>query len=186
MDNFTKLKKKSTKEWSALVNSGEPTIYLGMASCGKAAGADNIKKAVIDALDKYKVSAKLVEVGCIGTCYLEPLMDISANGLPRISFGNVSEKMADFIVRKFLVEKENYTKKALGYIGTQPSNGIPNFFDHSMLKSQVRIVTKNCGLIDPENILHYIANDGYSGLVKALKISPRLWSLSARCIGLTA
>ena len=113
MNNFTKLKKQSSEEWNVLVNSGKPTIYIGMASCGKAAGADNVKKAIINALDKYKVSAKLVEVGCIGTCYLEPLMDISANGLPRISFGNVNEKMAEFILRKYLVEKENYTYQYL-------------------------------------------------------------------------
>ena len=67
MNNFTKLKEQSSEEWNAMINSGEPIIYLGMASCGKAAGANNIKKAFIDALDKYKVSAKLVEVGCIGT-----------------------------------------------------------------------------------------------------------------------
>ncbi len=172
MNNFKKLKNQSSKEWNTMVSSGEPTIYLGMASCGKAAGADNIKKTIIHAMDKYKVSAKLVEVGCIGTCYLEPLMDISANGLPRISFGNVNEKMAEFIVHKYLVEKENFTKKTLGYIGSQFNNGIPNFFEHPMLKSQVRIVTKNCGIIDPENIHHYIANDGYSGLAKALGKSP--------------
>lgn len=172
MNDFTKLKKQSSEIWNTMINSGEPVIYLGTASCGKAAGADNIKKAVINALDKYKVSAKLVEVGCIGTCYLEPLMDISVNGLPRISFGNVNEKTAAFIVHKYLVEKEIYTKNTLGYIGTEAYNGIPNFFEHSMLKHQVRIVTKNCGLTDPENIFHYIANDGYSGLVKALGKSP--------------
>jgi len=172
MNNFVKLKKQSTKKWDALVNSGEAAIYLGMASCGKASGADNVKKAILNAFDKYNVTAKLVEVGCIGPCYLEPLMDISVEGLPRISFGNVNEKMADFLIRKFLVDKEKYTKKTLGFIGNKPYDGIPSFFDHPMLKSQVRIVTKNCGLIDPENIHHYIANDGYAGLEKALTMSP--------------
>ena len=41
-----------------------------------------------------------------------------------------------------------------------------------MFKTQVRIVLKNCGFIDPENINHYLANDGYQGLEKALKMSP--------------
>ncbi|MCD4768777.1 MAG: 4Fe-4S binding protein, partial [Bacteroidales bacterium] len=41
-----------------------------------------------------------------------------------------------------------------------------------MLKPQVRIVTKNCGLIDPGSIKHYLANDGYIGLSKALKMKP--------------
>jgi NADH:ubiquinone oxidoreductase subunit F (NADH-binding) len=37
---------------------------------------------------------------------------------------------------------------------------------------QLRIVLRNCGKIDPENIDDYLANDGYQGLRKALKMSP--------------
>lgn len=42
--------------------------------------------------------------------------------------------------------------------------------DPSMFKGQIRISLNNCGLIDPENINHYIAKGGYSGLDKALKM----------------
>ncbi len=87
MNSYSTLKNKSNAEWNALVNSGEPVIYLGMASCGKAAGADKVKQVILDTLKQYELSARLVEVGCIGTCYLEPLMDISAFGNPRVSFG---------------------------------------------------------------------------------------------------
>jgi NADH:ubiquinone oxidoreductase subunit F (NADH-binding)/NAD-dependent dihydropyrimidine dehydrogenase PreA subunit len=172
MNNFTTLQKQSTAEWDALINSDETVIYLGMASCGKAAGADKIKQIILNTVEKYNIQAKLVEVGCIGTCYLEPLMDISAFGNPRISFGNVTEKMVENIIRKYIVEKEDYSKKSLGYFGTKPFNGLPGFFEQPMLKHQVRIVTKNCGLIDPGNIRHYIANEGYAGLSKALSKSP--------------
>ncbi|MBU0765509.1 MAG: 4Fe-4S binding protein [Bacteroidetes bacterium] len=172
MNKYTKLKEKSTAEWNALVNSSEPVIYLGMASCGKAAGADKVKQVILNTLEKNNISAKLIEVGCIGTCYLEPLMDIKAFGNPRVSFGNIDEKFAELVVRKCLIEKEYHKGKALGYFGNEPIDGIPGFFDHPMLKSQVRIVTKNCGIIDPENIYHYIANEGYSGLSIALGKSP--------------
>jgi len=172
MNNFTTLQKQSNAEWNTLSNSEEIIIYIGMGSCGKAAGADKIKKVVLDSAKKYNVSIKLIEVGCIGTCYLEPLMDISAFGNPRISFGNVSEKMAEIIFRKYIIEKEDYSKRSLGFFGEKAFNGLSNFFEQPMLKHQVRIVTKNCGLIDPENIKHYIANEGYTGLEKALKKSP--------------
>jgi NADH-quinone oxidoreductase subunit F len=172
MNNFTKLKKKSSAEWNALINPEEPVIYLGMASCGKAAGADKVKQTIINTLRKINRSAKLIEVGCIGTCYLEPIMDISAFGNPRVSFGNVDEEFAELIIRKYLLEKECLKGKVLGYLGTKPFDGIPDFFEQPMLKSQVRIVTKNCGLIDPENLYHYIANDGYLGLSIALEKSP--------------
>lgn len=45
--------------------------------------------------------------------------------------------------------------------------------DPSKFKGQVRISLNNCGLIDPENINHYIAKGGYSGLNKALKMEPK-------------
>ncbi|MFH1159947.1 MAG: NADH-quinone oxidoreductase subunit NuoF [bacterium] len=172
MNNFTKLKKKSSAEWDALLTSKEPVIYLGMASCGKAAGADKVKQAILNTLKKNQISAQLVEVGCIGTCYLEPIMDISAFGNPRVSFGNVDEKFAEVILRKYLLDKECHKGKVLGHFGTESFDSIPRFFDQPMLKPQVRIVTKNCGLIDPENIHHYIANNGYEGLSKALGRSP--------------
>ncbi|MFH1937088.1 MAG: NADH-quinone oxidoreductase subunit NuoF [Bacteroidota bacterium] len=172
MNNFQKLIKKSAAEWNALITSQDPVIYLGMASCGKAAGAVKVREAVKETLKKYHLSATLVEVGCIGTCYLEPIMDISAFGNPRVSFGNVDEKSAEAILRKYLLEKECHKGKVLGHFGTNSFNGIPRFFDQPMLQSQVRIVTKNCGLIDPENIHHYIANGGYEGLSKALQRTP--------------
>jgi NADH-quinone oxidoreductase subunit F len=172
MNNFTELRKKSADAWNTLNNAAGPVIYIGMGSCGKAAGADKVKKAILDSLDRYNISAILVEVGCIGTCYLEPIMDIKAHGNPRISFGNVDEYTADLIIRKYLVEKELFVKKVLGYFGDTPYDGIPSFWDQPMLKPQVRIVTKNCGLIDPQNINHYIANDGYLGLNIALGKSP--------------
>lgn len=172
MNNLAEVKKKSSSEWKSLLARKEPVIYLGMGSCGKAAGADRVKQAILHALKKYKLKAELIEVGCIGTCYLEPIMDISAFGNPRVSFGNVDEKFAEIIIRKYLLEKECHKGKVLGHFGTASFDGIPRFMDQPMLKQQVRIVTKNCGLIDPENIHHYIANDGYEGLFRALKKSP--------------
>ena len=41
-----------------------------------------------------------------------------------------------------------------------------------MIKPQVRIVLRNCGIIDPTNIDHYLARGGYSGMARALAMSP--------------
>ncbi len=172
MNSFTELKKKSVADWDGLISMADPVIYLGMASCGKAAGADRIREVVVETLKRNKLSAKIVEVGCIGTCYLEPIMDITAHGNPRLSFGNLDEHTAELIIHKYLVKKEIFNRKVLGHLGSESFDGIPRFFEQPMLSSQVRIVTKNCGLIDPENIWHYIANDGYQGLNIALGKSP--------------
>ena len=40
------------------------------------------------------------------------------------------------------------------------------------MKPQIRRILRNCGFIDPNNIKHYIAMDGYSGLKSALQMKP--------------
>jgi NADH-quinone oxidoreductase subunit F len=172
MNNFTQLRERSIAEWNSTIHPAQPVIYLGMGSCGKAAGADKVKEAILKTLSEINVPARILEVGCIGACYLEPIMDIAAHGNPRISFGNVDERTAELILRKYLLDHEIYRKKVLGHFGSEPFDDIPGFFEQPMLKPQVRVVTKNCGLIDPGDIRHYIANDGYLGLNIALQKSP--------------
>ena len=41
-----------------------------------------------------------------------------------------------------------------------------------MIKPQVRIALRNCGLIDPEDVRQYLAHGGYSALAKALASKP--------------
>ncbi|MFO7853122.1 MAG: NADH-ubiquinone oxidoreductase-F iron-sulfur binding region domain-containing protein [Bacteroidota bacterium] len=172
MNDLKTIREKSLKEWQLLRHPNQPVIFIGMASCGIAAGAVKTKQAIQECLDKYKLKASIVEVGCIGTCYLEPIVDITMKDHPRISFGNVDEKRADYIIKKVLVERDMTKTRPLGHLGPESYDGIPALFDQPMLKPQVRIVTKNCGLIDPSNFMHYLANDGYKGLSRALKKKP--------------
>jgi NADH-quinone oxidoreductase subunit F len=172
MNNFDILVKSARKQWEQFNRTEKPRIYLGTASCGKAAGADNVKKAILASLKKNKIKADLIEVGCIGTCYLEPMMDIAAFGYPRISYGNVDPLSADHIIKKYLVNRDYHSNKALGYFGDESVPGLNPFYEQPMLKPQVRIVLKNCGLIDPENMNHYLAQEGYKGLQKALSMTP--------------
>ncbi len=171
MNNFDKLVSTSKKEWDALTNFDIPVIYVGTASCGKAAGADEVKTAILATLQKHNINAHIVEVGCIGTCYLEPMMDIAPVGKPRVSYGNIDAKWVEKIIPKHLLEGIILRQKALGYFGLEPVDGVSNFFEQPMLRSQVRVVLKNCGFIDPENIKHYLANDGYQGFKISLALT---------------
>lgn len=172
MSNFEALVKTAGEEWTKFSHSPLPKIYLGTASCGKAAGAEATKAAILAALKKYKIKAQLVEVGCIGACYLEPIMDIEAYNFPRVSYGNVDALNADIIIKKYLVNKDYHSNKVIGHFGKEALPDILPFFEQPMLIPQVRIVLKNCGMIDPENLHHYLANEGYQGLRNALKKTP--------------
>ncbi|MCK4573926.1 MAG: 4Fe-4S binding protein [candidate division Zixibacteria bacterium] len=171
MISFEQRQDEARKKWNALQSSKVPVIYVGTATCGRAAGAMDVLKVIRRTLKEHKLKAKVVEVGCIGPCYLEPLMDIVVPGNPRISYSNVNAESAQKIVENYLLKGNPLPMLAAGHFGENGhpvTAGIPRFFDMPMLKHQVRVVLRNCGYINPDSIDHYLANDGYEGLKKAL------------------
>jgi NADH:ubiquinone oxidoreductase subunit F (NADH-binding)/(2Fe-2S) ferredoxin len=175
MNNFVEIKEKAQKKWDSLQNSQIPVIYLGAASCGRAAGAMEVLDSINETLKDNKLKAKIVQVGCIGPCYLEPLMDIAIKGSPRISYANVTPKKARRILESYLIKEDPLSKFAVGHFGDtteETTNGIPRFFDLPMLKPQIRVVLRNCGFIESEEIDHYIANGGYEGVINSFSKGP--------------
>jgi NADH-quinone oxidoreductase subunit F len=176
MKNFETLRQAAILKWEELVNGDIPVIYLGTASCGRAAGAMEVLQAIHATLDKYHLRARIVQVGCIGPCYLEPLMDVALPGQPRISYANVTVEKAARIIEANFLNGDCLPRMAKGHFGDAAftaSSGIASFFDLPMLKPQVRVILRNCGLIDPEDIDHYLAQDGYVGFINALSSSPQ-------------
>jgi NADH:ubiquinone oxidoreductase subunit F (NADH-binding)/(2Fe-2S) ferredoxin/ferredoxin len=175
MISFEQRQEIAREKWNALKASTVPIIYLGTATCGQAAGAMKVLAAIQKTLDKKKLDARIVQVGCIGPCYLEPLMDIELPGHPRISYASVTPEKAEAIIESLLINGDPLPNQAVGHFGVNGDemvNGIPRFFEIPMLKPQVRLVLRNCGFIDPEDIDHYLANDGYVGLRDAFKRGP--------------
>lgn len=171
MNNFNTIQKNAVNEWQKLQDSPEPVVYIGMGSCGIASGADKVWEQVHKILKKEKIKAKVLKVGCIGTCYLEPLVDIQKPGFPRFSFNNVDEKKTYRLLKGFLNGKQSWLKP-LGHLDKQEKeiDGVKSFWNQPMLKNQERIVLRNCGIIDPENIDHYIARGGFQGLLRAFEL----------------
>jgi NADH:ubiquinone oxidoreductase subunit F (NADH-binding)/(2Fe-2S) ferredoxin len=175
MNSFKDLRDAAFSRWEALVNGDIPVIYLGAATCGRAAGALDILQTIQAFLEERHIQARIIQVGCIGPCYLEPLMDVALPGRPRVSYANVTPEKARKILVSTLVEGDLLPKMARGHFGDDAFTiqaGIPRFFDLPMLKPQVRVILRNCGLINPEEIDHYLAQDGYLGFMKALSMTP--------------
>ena len=169
---FDEIRSRAVSEWEALEHSDRPRILIGTATCGRAAGAMAVLETINRELKRYKIKAIVMQVGCIGPCYAEPLVNIIKPGRPHIYYANVIPELAAQLIGDYLVKDDPRPDLALGTVGDDGVAGIPKLFDLPMLRSQPRIVLRNCGLIDPENINHYIARDGYSGLVRALGMKP--------------
>jgi NADH-quinone oxidoreductase subunit F len=172
MTDFDEIRNRAASEWEALKKSDRPSISVGAATCGRAAGAGAVLEAISEALKRHKITASITQVGCIGLCYAEPLVDILKPGRPRIHYGNLTPELAGRLVIDYLQKDDPHPELALGTSGEGTIAGIPRLYELPVLKSQVRIALRNCGLIDPENMNHYIARGGYLGLARALEMTP--------------
>lgn len=130
-------------------------VKVGQGSCGISAGAAK----VYNALEKLLVNNSDVQLsvtGCIGMCYLEPIVDIYSDGE---------------LIRLVRV-KDTDAKAVADYISTGDLSLIKNLIvsdeDKHFLDSQTRIALRGCGVINPDEIDDYIANGGYTALKKAL------------------
>jgi len=171
---YQEIKEKSLAEWEKLLTSDVPIIRIGMGTCGKAAGAEEILSSCTRALEKAQKHARVIQVGCIGLCYAEPLIEIIKPGMPGIFYGFLSPERAEEIISCYLLFNNPCPDLALGTRGDEPVDGIPRLFDLPVLKHQVRISLRNCGTIDPENIDQYIAHGGYEGLSRAFAMGPQM------------
>ncbi len=168
---FEEIRKRAVSAWQELQSSDKPRILVGRATCGRAAGADAAVDALKEELARHNIETTITEVGCIGLCYCEPLVDIIKPGRPRICYHDVTPEIARQLVVDYLVNDDPRPDLAIATIGEGAVEGIPRFEDLPILKPQVRISTRNCGYIDPDDIDQYIANGGYEGAERALKMT---------------
>ncbi|SFG25820.1 NADH-quinone oxidoreductase subunit F [Desulfotomaculum arcticum] len=165
---FEQLKAAAQQKWEQL--HSKPLILVGAATCGRAAGALSLLEEVQTELQKLQLEANVLEVGCMGHCYAEPVMVIYNEGFPTICYGYVKEGVGARIIRDYLTEGDPGIEFALAAI--EPNDFFPTFQDFPRGVYENKIVMEQCGFIDPRDIDHYIATGGYSALVKALETTP--------------
>jgi NADH-quinone oxidoreductase subunit F len=170
---YEAMKKQAQSAWQLLQTGDHIRISIGAGTCGTAAGGAAVEEAIRAKLAERSIDAVVTRVGCIGLCYLEPIVTIGKAGSPDVFYGNLTPEIAAQLIEDYVVRDNYRPDLALGKVGEGEIVGIPDLWEHPMLKGQVRIVLRNSGLIDPENIEHYLAHGGYSGAVRALKMTPQ-------------
>jgi len=163
---FQGIKEQAESRWREL--SGKPVIMVGAATCGRAAGALEVLRAIKAELKKHKLSCPVVEVGCMGHCYAEPIVTISKPGYPPICYGQVNPVIAQRLIKEFILGDNPCLEFVLGAL--EKNDLVPSFSDFPRAEFEKRVILKNCGFIDPEDIEHYLAHGGYSALAKALEM----------------
>ncbi len=157
-------------EWQELENSGRPIFFVGAATCGRAAGVEEVLNVLRAEIEARRLDARIIEVGCIGLCCFEPTVVVHKPGVGRVCYGNIGPDQIIQILDNFILRDDPCAQWALGKMTPAQLDGIGDFQQHPMLRRQVRNVLGNCGLIDPENMYHYLARDGYRGFLRALEL----------------
>ena len=148
-----------------------PVIFIGAGTCGLAAGAGKTLSAIHAYFEDRRIDVQIVEVGCIGLCSAEPLVDIQMPGKVRVSFMAVTkDKVSDLLDSVFAGNIPN--EMVLGQLrddSLESWDDVPYMDEHPFFAPQTRLVLDNCGIIDPSSIDEYIAVGGYRALAEALK-----------------
>lgn len=149
---------------------GDLRINVGMSTCGLAAGAQEIYDALKAEIEKRGLTAKLVPVGCMGSCYAEVLIEIHKKGYPSAIYNNVNPKQVAKILDSYLsgdVLGAFALRSKLGKMKGETS--VPLLIEKDFFKGQVRDAIENCGIIDPASIEECIIHGGYQALTHVLK-----------------
>ena len=133
-------------------------VVVGQGSCGIATGARKTADAFTRLIGEKGLSSVCVDLtGCVGACYLEPIVDVYGDdGALQVRYVRVQPGNAAAIVERHLAGGEIVEELAIS----------PE--DARFLKQQKRIVLQNCGVINPERIEDYRAAGGYEAAKKAI------------------
>ncbi len=139
-------------------------MICGGTGC-TASGSKNVQLAMQKALEEKGLQdeIRIVETGCFGLCALGPIMIIYPEGVfyCNVTVDDVPEIVEEHLLKgrivQRLVHKDETTEELVTSLG-----------DTSFYKIQKRVALRNCGVINPENIDEYIAQDGYAALAKVL------------------
>ena len=130
-------------------------IVVGEGSCGIAAGAAKVYSALEPLAAGSGIELKIT--GCIGMCYLEPIVDVYED---------------DELLQRLVLVNEKDAQRVLDAAKTADFSGVEDLKikdeDKAFLSKQTRIALRNCGIVDPTDIKDYQRRGGYEALKKVL------------------
>ncbi|MFC1508149.1 NADH-ubiquinone oxidoreductase-F iron-sulfur binding region domain-containing protein [Candidatus Omnitrophota bacterium] len=168
--DFKEIRRSAKEEWEKLELGQRPIVLVGNATCGRSAGSLEVIDAFRQKSKNLGIDCNIIETGCIGLCYAEPIVCIKKPSRPMVCYASISPTKAKELVEKYLLKDDPLPNYALGTIGDNTIKNIPDLFQAPFFKAQKRIVLRNCGFIDPTNINHSIARQGYSGFINSLNM----------------
>ncbi len=155
-------------------NMLKPTIRVGTGTCGCGAGASRSVEQIQAYLTEKRLKMDVKEVGCIGFCSEEPIVDVQLPGKARVYFRQVTQDKITRLMDEIQAGRlpADMILGQMSEPGVESWPGVPEMRENPFFSKQTRLVLRNCGLVDPHSLEEYTARGGYAGLVKALAMTP--------------
>jgi NADH-quinone oxidoreductase subunit F len=139
-------------------------VRICMTGC-RAYGAEEIRDAFNEEISRRGLEDKVEirETGCHGFCARAPVIVIEPQDIfyQQLTADDVADIVEKTLVKGDIVDR-------LVYVDPTTGEKIPFAHDVPFYKGQTKNVLRKCGIIDPTNLSHYIARDGYAALSKVL------------------
>ena len=137
-------------------------LVCGGTACESAKGHEICQRLLAEAETQGVADdVQIVKTGCFGFCEQGPIVKVlpDDNFYVQVAPEDAREIIAENIIKGRVVQRLQYKEE-----GKKDSDAQEIGF----YQKQYRIVLRNCGMIDPDNIGEYIARDGYAALEKVL------------------
>ena len=119
LEELLAIKEKAQAQIAARDAEGNDGIrvVVGMATCGFAAGARPVLKALTDEIAKRNVKhVSVTQTGCIGMCQYEPIVEVFEPGKEKVTYVQMTAEKAAKIVNEHLVNGKPVVEYTVGAI----------------------------------------------------------------------
>jgi NADH-quinone oxidoreductase subunit F len=169
---YEELKSRAEEVWARVANPPRTLIKVGVATCSRVLGAEETLEALRREVEGRGLDADVMETGCLGLCYAEPLVEVLSPRGQGILYERVTSEKVPALLDEAVATDGVARDMALATTGRTASGSVPPLDSLEFMRGQVRRLMANCGVVDPGSIEHYVARGGYEGLIRTLRMKP--------------
>lgn len=168
--------------------NGGAEIRVCLDSCCLAKGTDRSFQALQQSLARHGANASMKRVGCVGTCYRTPMVEIAVPGRPAVTYERLTPEQADNLVETHFRPQgltpriSQLCTRIVDGLLVEDDSAAPQLDDLAVRRDdasakaffsrQVHIAMEHYGRMDPLDLDEYLAHDGFKALTDCLKPHP--------------
>ncbi len=107
LEDLKKIKKQASRSIDMRQTKDGYRVLVGMATCGIASGARPVLNKFLEEVASRELENVTVsQVGCIGQCAYEPIVEVVDSEGRKVIYGNIDEEKVLEILEKHIINNE--------------------------------------------------------------------------------